>query len=45
MTIEQMRSCVAGAYFGDQWKKKVAKMPDDQIVALYHSLVKQGKIK
>ena len=40
-----MRVWVKSAYSGLNWKTKVDKMPDDQIIALYHSLVKQNKIK
>lgn len=45
MTIYTMRAWVMSAYTGDHWKNRVKKMPDDQIVPLYYSLIKQGKIK
>ena len=45
MESYQMRDRVKKAYPGDNWKRKVDRMPDDQIIALYYSLVKQGKIK
>jgi transposase len=45
MTIENMRSWVMSAYTGDHWKAKVKRMPDSQVISLYHSLIKQGKIK
>ena len=45
LTTVNMRDWVRSAYPGPNWKKKVDKMPDDQIIALYYSLVKQGKIK
>ena len=45
MNAVDMRDWVKSAYPGPNWKKKVDKMPDDQIIALYYSLVKQGKIK
>lgn len=44
MTTQQMRQLCWGAYAGGTWHLRVDKMPDDQIVALYHSLVKQGRI-
>ncbi len=44
MTVEQMRERVAAAYPGPNWKPKVKKMKDDQIIALYHTLVRFGKI-
>ena len=45
MDVRQMRVRVQEAYSGQRWLDKVKKMPDDQIVALYFSLVKQGHIK
>jgi len=45
LTTVNMRDWVRSAYPGPNWKKKVDKMSDDQIIALYYSLVKQGKIK
>jgi len=45
MTIDQMRMWVISAYSGPRWKSKVKAMPDDQIVSLYYSLIKQGRIK
>jgi len=40
-----MRDWVQHAYPGQKWKDKVKQMKDSQIIALYFSLVKQGKIK
>ena len=40
-----MRDWVKSAYPGPNWKVKVDKMSDSQIIALYYSLIKQGKIK
>jgi hypothetical protein len=45
MDAYQMRDWVKSAYPGPNWKTKVDKMSDEQIIALYFSLVKQGKIK
>ena len=45
MTIDNMRDWVKSAYPGEKWKSKVKTMPDDQIVPLYYSLIKQGRIK
>ena len=44
MTTNQMREMVKSAYPGPNWKSKVNKMKDDQIIALYHSLIRLGKI-
>ena len=40
-----MRYYVKEAYSGKAWKKKVSKMPDNQILAIYQRMVKDGKIK
>lgn len=45
MTIANMRDWVKSAYPGQKWKDKVDKMPDNQIIPLYYSLIKQGRIK
>ena len=45
MSTDQMRERVAQAYSGENWRKKVYRMPDDQIIAIYHRLLRQGKIR
>lgn len=45
MTNADMRGWVKSAYPSNTWKKKVDKMSDEQIVAVYYSLVQRGKIK
>lgn len=45
MTISQMREKVMEAYSGDNWKKKVRSMPNDQIIAIYYKLLHKGRIK
>ena len=45
MTTNNMRDWVKSAYPSPNWRAKVDKMPDSQILALYRSLIKQGKIK
>lgn len=39
--IEMKRAFVAGLYPGEGWKKKVKRMPDSQVIAIY--LREQGK--
>ena len=39
MTISQMRAEVAKLYSGDGWRRKVAAMPDGQILAIYQKQV------
>ena len=45
MNISQMRAWVLSAYPNKNWVNKVNKMPDDQIISLYYSLIKRGRIK
>lgn len=45
MTDDQMRERVATAYSGESWRKKVYRMPQDQVVAIYYKLLKSGRIK
>lgn len=44
MTIEQMRNEISMAYPGDGWKLKVARMIDNQVIAVYHRLATTGKL-
>lgn len=45
MTVDSMRYLVKEAYPGKAWKKKVSKMSDTQIIAIYKRLEHDGKIK
>ena len=45
MSTDQMRERVAQAYSGENWRKKVYRMSDNQIVAIYYRLLRQGKIQ
>lgn len=45
MSVEQMRSEIAKAYQGDDWAKKVKKMTDAQVIAVYYRLLDQGRLK
>lgn len=44
MTVQQMRSAILKVYNTASWKKKVADMYDDQIIAVYHTFLKRGLI-
>lgn len=44
MSIEQMRSEVMLAYPGEQWKNRVNRMGDGQVIAVYHRLSQTGKL-
>lgn len=47
MSNDDMRFLVAKAYGPNakNWKRKVAKMSDEQVCALYYSFVQRGLIK
>lgn len=40
MTIEQMRAELLRLYRGDAWKKKVAAMTEQQVLAVYNRQIK-----
>ena len=41
--IEEMRSDISKVYLNTSWKKKVANMPDKQVMAIYYSFLAKGK--
>ena len=43
MTISQMRVAITEVYPGPTWERKVANMPDDQVVAIYYEFLRQGR--
>lgn len=43
MSITQIRSYVTSSYSGDGWKRKVASMSDQQVIAIYYRLKKGAK--
>lgn len=45
MKVNNMRELVADVYKGDGWKKKVDKMSDEQVVAIYYKFLNQGKFE
>ena len=45
MNIKLIR-CYVSSYYGEQWKRKVASMPDRQVIAIYYSLLnRERKVK
>lgn len=42
MTDSQKRQYVSNLYSGPKWKKKVEKMPDGQVLAIYLDHIKDG---
>lgn len=43
MPVEQMRAAILAVYPGKKWQKKVSKMYDDQVIAIYNSFLRTGK--
>lgn len=43
VTEDQKRQYVSDLYSGPHWKKKVDRMPDDQIVAIYLKHTRDGE--
>lgn len=42
MTVEQMRDKIAEVYGSFKWKDRVARMYDDQVIAVYYNFVERG---
>ena len=40
MKVEQMRSEIAKIYESVKWRNRVKKMPDNQVIAVYHSFLR-----
>jgi len=45
MNTEVMRQEIAKEYPGDNWKKKVKRMPDKQVIAVYYSFKNKERMK
>ena len=45
MKVETMRREICKAYPSDIWHKRVKKMPDNQIIAIYHKFQQSGKFE
>lgn len=44
MTVEAMRTEVGNAYNGIRWKLRVMTMSDRQVIAIYKSIIEEGRI-
>lgn len=45
MTVTNMRSAIADVYPNRKWEKKVEKMHDDQVIALYYKFLNNGSFE
>ena len=45
MTVEQMRAELSRVYAGERWRKKVALMHDNQVIAVYRKFLEENRLK
>lgn len=45
MNIHEMRNFISKAYPGQEWKNRVKKMGENQIIAIYYSMINREKTK
>jgi hypothetical protein len=45
MVIDQMRNEIEKVYPGDSWKRKVALMDENQVIAVYYKFLHDGKFE
>ncbi len=45
MDVKLMRSEISKVYLGNRWKTKVRQMPNDQVIAIYYSFLKNDRFK
>ena len=43
VSVDDMRYLIARVYPSDNWKKRVRRMSDNQVCAIYFSFLEQGK--
>ena len=44
MHVSDMRDAVISAYAGPFWRLKVQQMPDRQVIAIFKSMVNEGRL-
>lgn len=44
MSVEQMRMAISKVYPGGKWSKKVSKMSDKQVIAVYSRMLYDKKL-
>ena len=45
MSVDQMREAITKVYPAERWQKKVAKMDDVQVMAIYFKFAQCGKLE
>ena len=43
MLVREMREAISKVYNGAMWRNKVARMSDNQVIAVYHNFQSKGK--
>lgn len=44
MSVDQMREVITKVYPAERWQKKVAKMSEEQVMAIYFKFAQSGKL-
>ena len=44
MKIRDMRDAITSVYSGPLWRMKVQEMPDRQVIAIFKSMVSEGRL-
>ena len=44
MSVVQMREVLRGLYTSVSWRQKVSKMSDKQVIGIYYSMLREGKL-
>jgi hypothetical protein len=45
MSVELMREAIKKVYPGEKWQKRVSKMKDAQVIAIYNKMLNNNKLK
>ena len=45
MRIASMRKAIANVYNSPRWSNRVARMPDNQVIAIYYRFLEQGRFE
>lgn len=43
MTVEAMRNKIGDVYESDRWRLRVRMMPDNQVIAIYRTMLNRGE--
>lgn len=43
MTVNAMRDYISKMYNSDKWRLRVHRMEDDQVIAIYHTMIERNQ--